>query len=70
MATRAKKGCKRFVAICRPKSKRSGWGQIQFSFHAPSSKKAEKLVEVCLRQVNRPKERFKVEVVKVRNVVV
>jgi hypothetical protein len=61
---------KRFVAVCRPKSKRSGWGQIQFNFHAPNGKKAEKLVETCLRQVSRPKERFKVEVMEVRNHVV
>lgn len=64
------KGCKRFVAICVPKSKRSGWGQIQFSFGAKGSKTAEKFVETCLRQVHRPKARFKVELVEVKNLVV
>lgn len=64
------KGCKRFVAICVPKSKRSGWGQIQFSFGAPSAKKAKQFTETCLRQVHRPKARFKVELVEVRNEIV
>jgi hypothetical protein len=64
------KGCKRFVAVCKPKSKKSGWGQIQFSFAAKGPKTAASKVALCLQHVGRSKARYNVDVMEVRNAII